>query len=53
MPDADDERPLRIVHVIGGLELGGAETLLYRLATHRIPGIEQEVICLGKRDWYS
>lgn len=48
-----DDRPLRIVHVIGGLELGGAETLLYRLATHRIPGIEQEVICLGKPAWYS
>ena len=53
MPSPRDERPLRIVHVIGGLELGGAETLLYRLATHRMPGIEQEVICLGKRDWYS
>ncbi|MGN6059499.1 MAG: glycosyltransferase [Sphingomicrobium sp.] len=46
-------RPLRVVHVIGGLELGGAETLLYRLATHCIPGIEQEVICLGRPDWYS
>ena len=46
-------RPLRVVHVIGGLELGGAETLLYRLATHSIPGIEQHVICLGEPDWYS
>jgi len=53
MPRSAGEPPLRIVHVIGGLELGGAETLLYRLATHRIPGIEQQVICLGKRDWYS
>jgi len=46
-------RPLRVVHVIGGLELGGAETLLYRLAIHPIPGIEQRVICLGEPDWYS
>ena len=44
---------LRIVHVIGGLELGGAETLLYRLATRPLPGVEQEVICLGTPDWYS
>ena len=46
-------KPLRVLHVIGGLELGGAETLLYRLATSPSPGIEQEVICLGPRDWYS
>ncbi len=46
-------RPLRIAHVIGGLELGGAETLLYRLATHALPGVEQHVICLGEPDWYS
>jgi glycosyltransferase involved in cell wall biosynthesis len=46
-------QPLRVVHVIGGLEVGGAETLLYRLATHPIPGVEQEVICLGNPDWYS
>ena len=45
--------PLRVTHVIGGLELGGAETLLYRLATHQLSGIEQQVICLGRPDWYS
>jgi glycosyltransferase involved in cell wall biosynthesis len=44
---------LRVAHVIGGLELGGAETILYRLATHSIPDIEQHVICLGRPDWYS
>lgn len=44
---------LRVVHVIGGLELGGAETLLYRVASHPLPGVEQHVICLGKPDWYS
>lgn len=44
---------MRVLHVIGGLELGGAETLLYRLATHPTPEVEHEVICLGKRDWYS
>lgn len=47
------QQPLRVVHVINGLELGGAETLLYRLATHHIPGVEQEVVCLGDPDWYS
>ena len=47
------QRPLRVVHVIGGLELGGAETLLYRLTTFALPGVEQEVICLGRPDWYS
>lgn len=50
---AKSDRPLRVLHVIGGLELGGAETLLYRLATHQLPGTEQEVICLGRPDWYS
>ena len=44
---------LRVAHVIGELELGGAETLLYRLAKHRLPGVEQHVICLGKPGWYS
>ena len=44
---------MRILHVIGGLELGGAETLLYRIATRPAPGLEQEVICLGRPDWYS
>lgn len=45
--------PLRVLQVIGGLELGGAETLLYRLATHDIAGIAQDVVCLGPRGWYS
>ena len=44
---------LRILHVIGGLELGGAETLLYRVATRPSPEFEHEVICLGPPDWYS
>ena len=44
---------LRVLHVIGGLELGGAETLLYRLATRPSAGFEHEVICLGPPDWYS
>lgn len=45
--------PLRVTHVIGGLELGGAETLLYRLATHPMRDVQHQVICLGPRDWYS
>jgi glycosyltransferase involved in cell wall biosynthesis len=44
---------LRVLHVIGGLELGGAETLLYRLATSPSAEFEHRVICLGPRDWYS
>lgn len=44
--------PLRVLHVISGLGLGGAETVLFRLAT-RSKDIEHEVICLGPRNWYS
>jgi glycosyltransferase involved in cell wall biosynthesis len=43
---------LRVLHVISGLGPGGAETVLFRLATQS-SGIEHEVICLGPRDWYS
>jgi glycosyltransferase involved in cell wall biosynthesis/SAM-dependent methyltransferase len=50
--DARVSRPLRILHVTSGLGLGGAETVLYRLATY--PSTNQhEVVCLGPRDWYS
>jgi glycosyltransferase involved in cell wall biosynthesis len=44
---------LRVLHVIGGLELGGAETLLYRLVTAPSPEFEHEIVCLGPPDWYS
>lgn len=46
-------KPYRVLHVISGLHLGGAETLLYRLATAPDPEFEHEVICLGDRQWYS
>jgi glycosyltransferase involved in cell wall biosynthesis len=46
-------KPLRVLHVISGLHLGGAETLLFRLVTTADPGFEHEVICLGNREWYS
>lgn len=49
----EQQRPLRVLHVIGGLHLGGAETLLYRLATRPRPGVEHEIVCLGSPDWYS
>ena len=45
-------RPLRVLHVIDGLGLGGAETLLWRLV-QRDSDIEHEVVCIGGRDWYS
>jgi glycosyltransferase involved in cell wall biosynthesis len=48
----EQTRPLRVLHLVPGLALGGAETLLYALATRR-SGIEHQVICLGRRDWYS
>jgi len=44
---------LHVLHVIGGLQLGGAETLLYRMAIGADPGVRHEIICLGDRDWYS
>jgi glycosyltransferase involved in cell wall biosynthesis len=43
---------LRVLHIINSLGLGGAETLLYRLAA-RPSDTEHEVVALGKRDWYS
>lgn len=43
---------MRVLHIVGGLGLGGAETLLYRLAT-RDSGIDHSVICLFERGWYS
>ena len=46
------ERPLKVLHVIGGVGPGGAETLLYRLAT-RPSAVRHRVVCLGGRDWYS
>lgn len=44
--------PLRVLHVISGLGLGGAETVLFRLVTHA-RDMHHEVVCLGPRDWYS
>ena len=38
-------KKLRVLHVIGGLETGGAEALLYRLATRK-SDVEHEVISL-------
>ncbi len=45
-------RPLRVLHIIVGLGAGGAEALLYRLAT-RPSDIHHEVISLSPPDWYS
>ena len=50
---AHSQKPLRVLHVISGLHLGGAETLLYHLLTRSGPNLEHEVICLGTPEWYS
>jgi glycosyltransferase involved in cell wall biosynthesis len=43
---------LRVVHVVTGLGLGGAETVLSRLVTNT-PDIAHAVISLGGPEWYS
>lgn len=43
---------LRVVHVVPGLGLGGAETLLYNLVSQG-KAIDHRVICLGQPSWYS
>ena len=43
---------VKVLHILSGLWLGGAETLLYRLV-QRDSGFEHEVICLGPRNHYS
>jgi glycosyltransferase involved in cell wall biosynthesis len=45
-------RDLRILHIIGGLQSGGAEALLYRLAT-RPSHFHHEIIALAGPDWYT
>lgn len=45
--------PLRILHVIPGLTTGGAEAVLYRLASSSSAAVKHEVICLEERAWYS
>src|SRR4051794_20731492 len=41
------DEPLRVVHVITGLTVGGAETMLWRLLTALGPSVENAVICLS------
>jgi glycosyltransferase involved in cell wall biosynthesis len=43
---------MRVLHVINGLATGGAEAVLYRLASYP-SGVVHEVVCLQARDWYS
>jgi glycosyltransferase involved in cell wall biosynthesis len=44
---------VRVLHVIADLDLGGAETLLYRLVTRPSAKATHEVVCLGQPGWYS
>lgn len=39
---------MRILHVITGLNVGGAETMLARLTGWQVPGIEHEIVSLMK-----
>jgi glycosyltransferase involved in cell wall biosynthesis len=41
-----------ILHIIGGLGPGGAEALLYKLATQESDA-DHQIVCLGPREWYS
>ncbi len=42
-------RVLRVVHVINGLGVGGAETMLYRILAHRRPSVvDARVVSLSK-----
>lgn len=46
--------PTRVTHVITGLNLGGAETALYRIVSEtQSRGIENIVISLGPRGYFS
>lgn len=45
-------RPFRVLHVINNLGLGGAETLLYRIAT-RGSATEHVVVSMASPAWYS
>lgn len=49
---ADAKPPLKIIHIINALSLGGAETLLYRLATEDSTH-QHIVVSLSRPDWYS
>ena len=51
MTKATQDR-LKVLHVIGGVGPGGAETLMYRVATQS-SDFDHEVICLDGKDWYS
>jgi glycosyltransferase involved in cell wall biosynthesis len=42
----DSTRTVRVLHVINGLHVGGAESALVNLVTCRVPGIEHEIATL-------
>ncbi len=43
---------MKVLHVITGLDCGGAETALYRLATHS-SAIEHQVVSMSGPGWYT
>ena len=46
-------RPLRVLHVITGLGQGGAESVLFRLATYPEAGVEHTVVSLTDEGIYG
>jgi glycosyltransferase involved in cell wall biosynthesis len=51
-PSKKSEKPLTVLHVINNLGLGGAETLLYRMAT-RGSATKHVVVSMASPAWYS
>lgn len=51
--DRGNSEKRRILHVINGLDSGGAEALLYRLATRDSAYFDHEIVVLLSRGWYS
>ena len=44
---------MKIVHIITGLDKGGAENALFKLLKTMKNSYDLEVICLGKEGFYS
>jgi glycosyltransferase involved in cell wall biosynthesis len=45
--------PLRVMHIIAGLDQGGAEAVLARLATFDVPGVQHQVVSLTDDGYFG